>query len=194
MAAGPVSGPGVAEGYPRRMHPELERVLGSVPDVDLTALDLNEVRTRRTAAAALEDSISYVRRVIQVRLDILGTELAHRRSGGAPASSRELVARLPEILAEHPGRSTGGVAPRVEFPEVDAALVRAVDDVVTTARLADVDGMDDDSLSDLVDRLEILEGDVSATRRTLHERLDSLQDEIVRRYRTGEASVDSLLQ
>jgi hypothetical protein len=176
------------------MHPELERVLGSVPDVDPMALDLGEVRARRAAAAAREDSISYLRRVIQVRLDILGTELAHRRSGGAPASSRELVARLPEILAEHPGRPTTGQAPRVLFPEVDAALLRSVDDIVTTARLADVDEIGDDALSDLVDRLEILEGEVSATRRALHERLDELQGEIVRRYRTGEASVDSLLQ
>jgi hypothetical protein len=177
------------------MHPELERVLGNVPDTDLTALDLPEVRARRAAAGALEDSISYVRRVIQVRLDILGTELAHRRSGEAPASSQELVARLPEILAERPGGVGPSQAPRdLLFPEVDAALVGAVDDVICTADLASVGEIDDESLAELVDRMEILEGEVSATRHALHERLDALQGEIVRRYRTGEASVDSLLK
>lgn len=177
------------------MHPELERVLGNVPDADLTSLELADVRSRRAAAGALEDSISYVRRVIQVRLDILGTELAHRRSGGSPADSRELVARLPQILAERGGASGQTQAPRdLLFPDVDAALVTAVDDVVTTAQLASVDQVDDESLADLVDRLEVLEGEVSATRHALHERLDALQGEIVRRYRTGEASVDSLLQ
>src|SRR5690606_18746306 len=109
------------------MHPELERVLGTVPDTTLTDLDMAEVRQRRTAAAALEDSISYLRRVIQVRLDILGTELASRRSGAEPASSGELVARLPDVLAEHPGRADGTKAPRdVGYPEVDAALVAAI--------------------------------------------------------------------
>jgi hypothetical protein len=177
------------------MHPELERVLGTVPDTDLTSLDLGEVRARRTAAGALEDSISYVRRVIQVRLDILGTELAHRRSGESPASSQELVARLPDILAERAGGAGHGQAPRdLMFPDVDAALVAAVDDVVTTAQLASVSDVDDSTLAELVDRLEILEGEVSATRHALHERLDALQGEIVRRYRTGEASVDALLK
>lgn len=177
------------------MHQELERILGTVPDDTLTALDLDQVRHRRAAAAALEDSISYVRRVIQVRLDILGTELASRRSGAAPASSRELVARLPEVLAEHPGRGDITKAPKdLMYPEVDAALTAAVDEIVTTAQLAELGSIDDDTLASLVDRLEILESDVSATRRVLHERLDALQGEIVRRYRTGEASVDSLLQ
>jgi hypothetical protein len=177
------------------MHPELERVLGTVPDSDLTELDLDEVRSRRATVVALEDSISYVRRIIQVRLDILGTELAHRRSGDAPASSSDLVARLPEILAEHSGAAGPGQAPRdLSFPEVDSALVGVVDGVISTARLAEVGEIDDGALGVLVDSLEILEGEVSSTRRVLHERLDALQGEIVRRYRTGEASVDSLLE
>lgn len=177
------------------MHPELERVLGNVPDCDLAELDLPEIRSRRAAAAALEDSISYVRRVLQVRLDILGTELAHRRSGESPASSQELVARLPDILAERsgaPGQSHGHRD--VLFPDVDGALIAAVDDVVTTAELATVDEVGDDDLAELVDRLELLESEVSATRHVLHERIDGLQAEVVRRYRTGEASVDSLLK
>jgi hypothetical protein len=35
---------------------------------------------------------------------------------------------------------------------------------------------------------------VSGQRRDLFERIDALQAEITRRYKTGEASVDSLLQ
>jgi hypothetical protein len=38
------------------------------------------------------------------------------------------------------------------------------------------------------------ENDLSALRRRLHERIDALQAEIGRRYRDGEASVDSLLR
>jgi hypothetical protein len=42
--------------------------------------------------------------------------------------------------------------------------------------------------------LSDLEHAVSARRRSLHERIDALQSELTRRYKTGEATVDSLLQ
>lgn len=178
------------------MHPALERLLGTVPDHDLRELSLVDVRDRRVVAEIIEESISYLRRVIQVRLDILGTELAHRRSGDPRADAGELVARLPEILAEH----TEGAAPRhavprdLRAPVSDEALTAALDEIIPTSRLATVDQIDDTELAELVDRVEAFEAEVSATRRHLHARLDALQTEIVRRYRTGEASVDSLLQ
>ncbi len=42
--------------------------------------------------------------------------------------------------------------------------------------------------------LEQLEHEVSNRRRQFFDRIDALQAEITRRYRTGEASVESLLQ
>lgn len=178
------------------MHPELERLLGTVPDNDLRELTLVDIRDRRAIAEIIEESISYLRRVIQVRLDILGTELAHRRSGEPPADASELVRRLPEILAEHGGAAAPRhAAPRdLRAPVSDEALTAALDEIVPTSRLATVDEIDDDDLAELVDRVETFEAEVSATRRHLHSRLDALQTEIVRRYRTGEASVDALLQ
>ncbi|QGG93780.1 RsiG family protein [Actinomarinicola tropica] len=176
------------------MHPELERVLGNVPDGGLAELSLDDIRARRSTAEVLEESVSYLRRVIQVRLDILGTELAHRRSGDARADTTELIGRLPEILAEHT-RGPGSAQPPKEIraPQVDAALEAAIDEIVPTSRLAGVVDIDDDELAELIDRLEHLEAEVSATRHSLHSRIDALQAEIIRRYRTGEASVDSLL-
>jgi hypothetical protein len=44
------------------------------------------------------------------------------------------------------------------------------------------------------DRLEALEREISDRRRQFFDRIDTLQAEITRRYRTGEASVESLLQ
>jgi hypothetical protein len=177
------------------MHPELERLLGSVPDADLSELSLDDIRSRRSTAEVLEESVSYLRRVIQVRLDILGTELSARRSGAPRADVTELIARLPDVLAEHSRAPGAGQAPRqIRAPQLDEALEAAVDDIVPTSRLADLAEIDDDTLAGLVDRLEHLEAEVSATRHGLHARLDALQAEIIRRYRTGEASVDSLLQ
>jgi hypothetical protein len=46
----------------------------------------------------------------------------------------------------------------------------------------------------MADALSALEVRVSGCRRDLFERIDALQAEITRRYKTGEATVDSLLQ
>ncbi|MFP5375386.1 MAG: hypothetical protein ACLGIO_01215, partial [Acidimicrobiia bacterium] len=63
-------------------------------------------------------------------------------------------------------------------------------DVGRAARLAE---MDEAEVRRLADRLEELERRVSADRRALHQRLDALQAEVVRRYKSGEESPDSLL-
>ena len=177
------------------MHPELDRMLDPGFADGLESLDMAEVRRRRAACQQREESVSYLRRVIQVRLDLLGTELAHRRSGDRPADTHELIARLPDILSEH-GRSPGfGQAPRdLNMPDIDDELVRLVDDVISPGRLGDLAGIDLDEVARLVDELEALEQEVSAARRQLHGHIDALQAEITRRYRSGEASVDALLQ
>lgn len=176
------------------MHPELDRLLDPAFTEGLESLDLVEVRRRRAACQQREESVSYLRRVIQVRLDLLGTELAHRRSGEQPSGPEELVARLPDILAEH-GRSPGfGQAPRdLKLPDIDDDLVRLVDQIAPPGRLGDLGALDTDDVASLVDQLEALEREVSTARRQLHGQIDLLQAEITRRYRSGEASVDALL-
>jgi uncharacterized protein YicC (UPF0701 family) len=177
------------------MHPELDRLLDPTFIDGLESLDLDEVRARRAACQQREESVSYLRRVIQVRLDLLGTELTHRRSGEGPADAQELVARLPDVLAEH-GRSPGfGQAPRdLKLPDIDDDLLRLVDQIVPPGQLADLGELDGEQLAGLVEQLEALEREVSDVRRQLHGHIDRLQAEITRRYKSGEASVDSLLQ
>lgn len=177
------------------MHPELDRLLDPAFAEGLGSLDMVEVRQRRAACQQREESVSYLRRVIQVRLDLLGTELSHRQSGDRPADIQDLIARLPDILAEH-GRSPGfGQAPRdLKLPDIDADLTRLVDDIVPPGRLAELASIDVTEIAELVERLEGLEHEVSSARRQLHGHIDALQAEITRRYKSGEASVDSLLR
>jgi hypothetical protein len=54
--------------------------------------------------------------------------------------------------------------------------------------------LSDEALHQVHDQLEALEREVSDRRRQFFDRIDTLQAEITRRYRTGEASVESLLQ
>lgn len=177
------------------MHPELDRLLDPGFAEDLAGVDMAEVRQRRAACQQREESVSYLRRIIQVRLDLLGTERARRQSGDVPIPSDELIARLPEILSDH-GRAPGfGQAPRgLRLPDIQGDLEGLVDDIVTPSRLADMAAIPADELLSLIERLETLEQEVSATRRSLHVQIDRLQAEVTRRYRSGEATVDALLQ
>jgi hypothetical protein len=177
------------------MHPELDRLLDPAYVADLAGVDLAAVRLRRAACQLREESVSYLRRVIQVRLDVLGTELARRQSGEAPAQMSDVIARLPEILAEHSRAPGMGQAPReLRLPDIDDELTRLVDDIITPGRLSELADIDTDELAALVDQFEALEHEVSGVRRALHGQIDVLQGEITRRYRTGEATVDALLQ
>jgi ribosomal 50S subunit-associated protein YjgA (DUF615 family) len=54
--------------------------------------------------------------------------------------------------------------------------------------------MSDDDVRAIADALGELEQRTSQHRKQLFERIDQLQEEIVRRYKEGEASVDSLLR
>lgn len=177
------------------MHPELDRLLAPGFVEDLAEVDMAELRMRRTACQQREETVSYLRRVIQVRLDLLGSEFARRQSGDAPVDTNELIARLPEILADH-GRPPGfGQAPRgLRLPDIHDDLEAVVDGIVAPGLLADMAAISDDDLTSIVERLEALERDVSDVRRQLHLQIDRLQAEVTRRYRSGEASVDSLLQ
>ena len=60
--------------------------------------------------------------------------------------------------------------------------------------MGDVTSIDDGTLVDLQDRLTDFEHRVSERRRAYFDRIDALQAELTRRYRTGEASVDNLLR
>lgn len=64
---------------------------------DLRDLRLPELRTLRRDAQRDEADLSYVRRLVQGRIDILRAELARRRDPESP-----VVDRLSEILADTP--------------------------------------------------------------------------------------------
>src|SRR5437879_5687263 len=71
--------------------------------------------------------------------------------------------------------------------------IRAECQEVETGLALDPSSIDDDRLNGLAQSLQALEADVSGRRRSVFERLDAVQQELARRYRSGDASVDSLL-
>jgi hypothetical protein len=143
----------------------------------------------------VEGGLSFVRRMIHGRLDIVGAEVKRRREGGDPSDLSGLVAQLPELLGEHDeGRGAPTRSPRLlEVAAVPDELAVELDQIVDVDALTALSDQDTATLESMTGRLVEFERWVSERRRTVQERLDQLQAEIVRRYRDGEASVDSLL-
>jgi hypothetical protein len=173
---------------------DLARILTS-PYLDgIEDRSLDEIRTMRTECQQAEVGLSYLRRLIQGRLDIVHTYLEYVGTG-APPDLSSVVDNLPGILTAGRGRPAGRehlpmlLAPDTEQSDLTAELdiLLGADEVGT---LAD---MDAEELRDLAGRLEGLENKVSLDRRALHLRIDTLQAELVERHKSGRASVDGLL-
>lgn len=172
----------------------LDRVLADDYVGDVTALAMEELRSKRTECQALEVGLSYRRRLAQGRLDIVAAE-QRRRAEGAPAPSEDdLVRNLAATLADRARPAGNGRLPQLMAPDIDSIDTDELDAIARPGALARITELGDEELAHLVDKLSTYEADVSRERRALHERIDALQAEITRRYRTGEASVESLLK
>lgn len=161
---------------------------------DPTTIAMEELRTRRAELQELEVTLSYQRRMTQGRLDIVAAERQRRSQGGPPPEPEAVVAHLTEILS--PNTRGGGVGRLSQLlaPDPDGVETPDLDAIAGPATLASLPTMSEADLSQLIETLAELEASTSKCRRALHDRIDSLQREVVRRYRTGEASVETLLQ
>lgn len=160
----------------------------------LSSLPIQEIRARRDHASEIEVGVSYVRRLIQGRLDIVLAELNGREHGASGGDVHGLVERLPEILGNRvraPG--TGRLSTLMAPADSELSEVARLDAILDADALASLPERSDAELRAVVDALAEFEHEVSAGRHSVHEVIDRLQDELVRRYKSGEANVDTLL-
>ena len=158
----------------------------------LADLPMDDVRARRAACQQLETQLSYARRLAQGRLDIVVSEMSARRPG-AP-HDRTLVEQLTEALSDRITAPGAGHLPMVLAPgEVDPHLAARLDRAAPPSLVSDPGSMSDDDLCQVAAALADFEREVSDRRRAMFDRIDALQEEVVRRYQAGEADVDSLL-
>jgi hypothetical protein len=168
----------------------IDRVLAPSYIAHLDRLDLTEVRARRDDAAQEETDLSYLRRLLHGRIDIVKAEQRRRTMGG----SESVVDQLAQILADNAvGPAKGSGRHQVLEPSRAQVHRRYVEALVSDADLSDVESLPDERL-DLALRTYIAEeSSVSRRRREVQAVVDLLNDEIATRYRAGSASVDELL-
>ena len=166
----------------------IDRVLAEDFASDLAGLDLDELRSRRRDAEQEEADLSYVRRMLQGRMDILRAELARRAGGGD-----KIVEHLSQVLSDT-GRTDHGLGRflRVEPSRVDEHR-RMVEQVIADVGVSDVEHHTDDDLRAALGRLEGFERGISEDRQRVQQVMDALTTEVAARYKSGSASVDDLL-
>ncbi|MSO87730.1 MAG: aerial mycelium formation protein [Acidimicrobiia bacterium] len=161
---------------------------------DLPARPMEEVRAMRAECQQVETGLSLLRRLVQGRLDIVGIELTRRANGDDPADLADLIARLPEVLSDRTHAPGLGRLPQMMSPgDLPAEFEAELDAIIGGSALSQLSTQTDEQLRSITDRLAELEVKVSGQRHALFGKIDALQAEITRRYKTGEASVESLL-
>jgi hypothetical protein len=169
----------------------IDRVLapGFVDGVE--SLDLEELRVRRADADQEEVDLSYARRLLQGRLDILRAEQASRRGDGPfsyqPRSDVEIVAALSRILADD-NRQTRGLGRHVSSstPSRIGEHRREAERAVADVGGSDLAALDDVQLAEAIANLADIEARVSRSRRQVQGVVDLLTEELARRYAAGE--------
>lgn len=147
--------------------------------------DLAELRAMREECREGELELSFERRLCQARIDILSAEL-ERRSGGGDEGG-DLVSRLPQILAKDTGGRSDDLslpsrAPDFSIPRNADVPRRRVEEIVGEQTLARIPTLATEELRGIIASLGEHERRVSERRRNVHEVIDALQGEIVRRY------------
>ena len=139
-----------------------------VIDPAYAGLTLADLRDLRRELGDEESRVSYWRRIIQARIDLLTRG----------ATDGDLVERLTSVLAE-----SGAVHRRLANLSVrPAADIEALPDLhVLWTRV--VDPNDSAAVAEFVDALREAETNLSAMRREIHQRLDEATGQLIARYR-----------
>lgn len=169
----------------------IDRVLAPDYLARLTERSLAELRRLRGEAEQEEADLSYLRRMLHGRIDIVRAEQRRRAVGDrAP-----LVAQLPQILAgdeRRPARGLGRLDTRA--PTDPDRHRRYVEALVADVGLSDVTNADDGKLAEALAAYLAEEAAVSELRRRVQAVVDALSAEVARRYRDGEADIAHLLE
>ncbi|NIH77823.1 RsiG family protein [Amycolatopsis viridis] len=167
----------------------IDRVLDPAYVRGLAELSLEQLRARRDEAAQEETDLSYLRRLLHARIDIVRAEQERRRSGGS-----SIVDQLATILSDNALRPARGSGRHQQLePSRAGEYRRQAEALVGNADLTDVGALSDAKLAGTLEDYRGEEASVSLRRREVQDVVDQLNAEIAARYARGSANVDDLL-
>ena len=171
-------------------HRRIDRVLAEGYLDGLRELPLQELRAMRVEAEQEETDVSYLRRMLQGRMDIVQGELARRRGEGTGS----LVDDLPRLLADAPSGGPRGLGRHnASEPSRADQHRRRLEALIADLQLSDVPARSDDELARALSMLRDEEMSISERRREIQRVVDACHAEVARRYRDGEADVSDAL-
>lgn len=167
-----------------------EELLSAAQLAELSSLGTPELRALRTRCEAAEEGVSYARRVLQGRLDILRARLGDREDG-----ADRVLRELPAILADpaHVADPLQARATRVRVPPDADRYSAVIDSVLAEEELERIDEVAIPDLDPVIERLAAAEKELSRRRRELFTRIDAIRAELMARYKDGRADVRELL-
>ena len=135
------------------------------PAPEFSDLSLDDIRRNKSALNDYETSVSYWRRILQARLDLLDQ-----------GRSSDNLEGLADALADAPSQSRRMAMLSVLPPD----QVPPLPELAGLWRYEPTGAAD---LADYIDRLRASERALSEHRRGLHRQIDALQRELIARYR-----------
>lgn len=163
------------------------RRIDQVLDPDFVAgiddLDLDDLRSRRQLAGEVENELSYYRRLLHGRMDLIRFE-QRRRTG---EETRSLIEALPQILAD-PQSDRSHRPGRYEVPELPTLPEvgkRDIDHILGGDVLIRLDELSNEELDSAIESIETLEAEISEQRRQVQTVEDALVEALATRYRAG---------
>jgi hypothetical protein len=145
-------------------------VVPTVPSEQLAGLDLDRLRGYRRELEGEEDRVSYWRRLVHARIDVLEAE-----SGtGSPLSIEDLVRVLGDTGSGRGRHALIGFRAADPLPDLP---------VLSEMWVTEVDPHDAAQVEDALARLRTAEKQLTTYRHALHERIDEATRELILRYR-----------
>ena len=185
------------ESHPGGRRP-IDRVLADGFADDLRALPFEDLRERRHLAEQEEVDLSFARRLLQGRLDLLRAEQQQRElpQDGPVEGERtdaELARDLSQALADAPRADHGLGRHLTTDPSRVGEHRRAAEQAVADVEASDPSALSDEAIVQAIEHLVELEQAVSDTRHQVQAVMDLMSTEVARRYREGEARVEDVL-
>jgi hypothetical protein len=146
----------------------------------LEGLSLGELRAYRKQLSAEEDKVSYWRRLVHARLDVLEARVQN--------SGTLSISQIVRVLGD-----TGAGRARTALVAIRSAEPLPDLPVLAETWITEIDPQDDDAIAEAMDRLRMAEAQLSAYRRALHQRIDEATGDLINRYREDPAQALSAM-